>query len=407
MGYLGREKGSMLTESQLKKLKPKDKLYQVACSDGLSLAVEPSGKKYWKLIYTDPNGKRKTKRLGSYPTINLRDARILQNDFQEAVENEISQIEFQTFSKVAHEWLDFKIQNSLGDRPMSGVIELAGKCIKNDFEPLIGEKLFADLKRIDLVKVIRKIESRGVKEPCKKACSYLNQIYEYAISMGYAELNIASNLNKILIKTKIKQNYAYLDGADIIEFYNKINRSNSHPIIKKALQIKALTGVRGAELINAKISDFNLEKRLWNIPAIQVKQFRRKVIEGHKIPDYIIPLSRQAVEIIESAIEWSHGSEYVFASPVLKNKPIHFNAINRAIRLMGYSKNDLTSHGLRSTMSTVLNESDLFKSEWIEAQLSHTDKNLVRGTYNHADYINQRDRMMQWWADYLMNNLTH
>jgi integrase len=117
----------------------------------------------------------------------------------------------------------------------------------------------------------------------------------------------------------------------------------------------------------------------------------------------VIPLSKQAIEIIESAIEWSHGSEYVFSSPILKNKPIHFNALNRAIRLMGYTKDDLTSHGLRSTMSTVLNESDLFKSEWIEAQLSHTDKNLVRGTYNHADYINQRDRMMQWWADYLNN----
>ena len=391
----------MLTESQLKKLKPKDKLYQVACGDGLSLAVEPSGKKYWKLIYTDPNGKRKTKRLGAYPDTNLRDARNLQNEFQEELENEVALNQLLTFSKVAHEWLDFKIQNSLGDRPASGVLELADKCIKNDLEPNIGNELFTDIKRIDLVKVIRKIESRGVKEPCKKACSYLNQIYEYAISMGYAELNIASNLNKILIKTKIKQNYAYLDGVEIKDFFLKINSSNSHPIIKKALQIKTLTGVRGAELINAKVSDFNLEKRLWYIPAIQVKQFRRKVIEGHKIPDYVIPLSKQAVEIIESAIEWSHGSEYVFSSPILKNKPIHFNALNRAIRLMGYTKDDLTSHGLRSTMSTVLNESDLFKSEWIEAQLSHTDKNLVRGTYNHADYINQRDGMMQWWADYL------
>lgn len=397
----------MLTEAQLKKLKPKNKLYQVACGDGLSLAIEPSGKKFWKLIYTDASGKRKTKRLGSYPDINLREARNQQNEFQENIENEITQTELLNFSKVAHEWLNFKIQSSLGDRPISGVIELADKCIKNDLEPEIGDKLFTDIKRIDLVKVIRKIESRGVKEPCRKACSYLNQIYEYAISMGYADLNIATNLNKVLIKTKIKKNYAYLDGDAIKDFFNKINNSNSHPIIKKALQIKTLTGVRGAELINAKVTHFDLEKRLWYIPAIQVKQFRRKVIEGHKIPDYIIPLSRQAIEIIESAIEWSHGSEYVFASPIIKNKPIHFNAMNRAIRLMGYTKDDLTSHGLRSTMSTVLNESDLFKSEWIEAQLSHTDKNLVRGTYNHADYINQRDSMMQWWADYLMNNLTH
>ena len=107
--------------------------------------------------------------------------------------------------------------------------------------------------------------------------------------MGYAELNIASSLNKILIKTKIKQNYAYLNGLDVIEFYRSIKRSNSHPIIKKAIQLKSLTGVRGAELIYAKKDQFDLEKRLWRIPAIQVKQFRRKVIEGHKIPDYVIP----------------------------------------------------------------------------------------------------------------------
>ena len=145
----------MLTETQLKKLKPKDKLYQVACGDGLSLAIESNGKKYWKLIYSDLSGKRKTKRLGAYPSINLRDARILQNDFYDDVKNTITQIENLNFSKVSHEWLDFKIQNSLGDRPLSGVIELAEKCIKNDFEPIIGEKIFSDIKRIDLVKVIR------------------------------------------------------------------------------------------------------------------------------------------------------------------------------------------------------------------------------------------------------------
>lgn len=151
----------MLTETQLKKLKPKDKLYQVACGDGLSLAIESNGKKYWKLIYSDQSGNRKTKRLGAYPSINLRDARILQNDFHATVVDSITQFEILTFSKVAHEWLDFKIQNSLGDRPLSGVIELAAKCINNDLEPIIGEKIFSDIKRIDLVKVIRIIESRG------------------------------------------------------------------------------------------------------------------------------------------------------------------------------------------------------------------------------------------------------
>ncbi|AMW80736.1 integrase (plasmid) [Acinetobacter sp. TGL-Y2] len=391
----------MFTESQLKKLKPKNEPYQVSCNDGLSLFIEPSGKKYWKLRFNDANGKRKIKRLGLLSELSLRAAKNEKAKIIAALQNEIEQNSSITFYKVSKEWLDFKKKNSLGDKPLSGVLELAEKFIENELDKSLGKIDFRNIRRTDLVKLIRKIESRGVKEPCRKACSYLNQIYEYAISIGYIELNIASNLNKVLMKTKIKKNYAYLNDVDVIQFYNNIGKSNSYPIVRKALQIKSLTGVRGAELINAKKEHFDLEKRLWNIPAIQVKQFRRKVIEGHKIPDYVVPLSKQAVEIIESAMEWSIGSEYVFNSPKKSNNHLHFNTMNRAIRLMGYSKDSVTSHGLRSSMSTILNGSDLFKSEWIEAQLSHTDKNSIRGTYNHADYLKQRANMMQWWADYL------
>lgn len=278
---------------------------------------------------------------------------------------------------------------------------LAEKCIKNDFEPLIGNIAFAELKRTDLVKVIRNIENRQVKEPCKKACSYLSQIFDYGLSVGYIDLNIATGLNKILVKTKMKKNYAFLNHTEIKQFYQQLKTANCHPIIRKALQIKTLTGVRGTELLNAKMNDIDLNQKLWRIPAIQVKQLRRKVIEGQKIPDYLIPLSNEAIEVISSAIEWSYGSEYIFSSPIHKNQRLHFNSLNNAIRRMGYSTDQLTSHGLRSSMSTVLNESNLFKSEWIEAQLSHADKNTVRGTYNHADYLDHRSKMMQWWADFL------
>lgn len=391
----------MLTESQLKKLKPRDEAYQVACGDGLSLFIEPNGKKYWKYRFSDSNAKRKTKRLGSFSDLSLRDAKNERIKILAELKSDLGENKAVTFEKVAHEWFQFKKQNSLGDKPLSGVLELADKFIKRELVPQFGHQEFRKIKRTDLVKLVRNIESRGVKEPCRKACSYLNQIYDYCVSVGYIDFNIASNLNKVLVKSKIKKNYAYLNSRDIIHFYSGIHQSNSHPIVKKAIQIKLLTGVRSAELIHAKKENIDLENGLWNIPAIQVKQFRRKVIEGHKIPDYVVPLSKQAIDVMRSAMQWSHGSNYVFNSPLLDNKPIHFNTINRSIRLMGYSKDDLTSHGFRSSMSTILNESDLFKSEWIEAQLSHTDKNTIRGTYNHANYLKQRSEMMQWWADYL------
>lgn len=164
---------------------------------------------------------------------------------------------------------------------------------------------------------------------------------------------------------------------------------------------KLYTGVRGAELLLAEPQHFDFIKNIWIIPALHIKQFRRRVLAGHDIPDFIVPLSRQAVELIKSVLQWSYGEKYVFSSPRLKDKPLHFNTMNLAIRKMGYSINELSSHGLRSTFSTILNESGRFQDSWIEAQLSHIDKNKTRASYNHAEYLSQRIEMMQWWGDYI------
>lgn len=389
-----------LTEAQVKKAKALPKKYQLADDEGLSLVVEPSGRKHWKYRYTK-KGARAEKRLGAYPDLTLRQARQARDDFQLSLDNQADIETILTFSDVANEWMDFKTKNSLGDKPRCGVLQLAQRCLESDILPIIGDIEFSSIKRLDLVKVVREIESRGVKEPVKKACSYLNQIYDYAVAVGYIEYNISKDLNKVLIKTKIKVNYPHLKGDDIHAFVNKISESTSHPIVKKALWLKLYSGVRGAEVISAKPEHFDLENRLWRIPAINVKQLRRKVLSGFDVPDYVIPLSLQAVEVVQSALEFSHGEKYVFSSPKKVGQHIHFNSINLLIRRMGYNNNELSSHGLRSTMSTVLNDSGLFKSEWIEAQLSHTDKNETRGSYNHAEYIEHRLNMMQWWGDYL------
>lgn len=306
------------------------------------------------------------------------------------------------FSQVAGEWLAFKRKNALDDEPRCGVVQLAQKCFEGDVLPELGELPFHDIKRFDLVSVIRKIESRGVKEPTKKACSYLNQLYDYAVAMGYCEYNIANGLHKVLITKKIKRHYPYLKTSEeLAGFTLRLNEVNSHPIIKKALWLKLYTGARGAEILAAEPQHFDLTNKIWCIPAQHVKQFRRKVILGFDIPDYIIPLSTQAVEVVKSSLEWSFGEKYVFSSPRQKDKPLHFNTLNSVIRRMGYEKHQLSSHGLRSTLSTILNESGLFQNSWIEAQLSHTDKDKTRASYNHAEYLEHRHEMMQWWADYL------
>ena len=393
-----------LTEIKVRQAKPKEKVYFLADDDGLSLKIEPNGRKSWSYRYSlVGTNKRPRMKLGEYPVMSLKEARSVRdeykfNDYQNKL---LHKKDIKTFQDICEEWLEFKIKNSFEDEPRCGVIQLAKKCLDQDIYPNIGLTPFIEVKRYDLVKVIKNIESRNVKEPVKKAYSYLNQIYDYAVAMGYCEYNIANGLHKILVNNKIKKNYPHLNSDELSNFLARLNQINTDPIIKKALLFKLYTGVRGGELLLSEPHHFDLDKRIWKIPALHIKQYRRKVILGHDIPDFLVPLSDQALEVVKSALAWSHGEKYVFSSPRNNHKPIHFNTLNLIIRKMGYTKNELTSHGLRSTFNTILNESGLFQSNWIEAQLSHTDKNKTRASYNHAEYFNQRVEMMQWWGDFI------
>ncbi|NNH27847.1 tyrosine-type recombinase/integrase [Acinetobacter terrestris] len=393
-----------LTEFKVRQAKPKDKIYFLADDEGLSLKIEPNGRKSWSYRYSLEGGaKRPRVKLGVYPSMLLKDARSARDEYKlnNYSFNGTINKKIKSFKDICEEWLEFKTRNSFSDEPRCGVIQLAKKCLYKDIYPELSDIAFEDVKRYDLVAVIKKIESREVKEPVKKAYSYLNQIYDYAVAMGYCEYNIAMGLNKILVNNKIKKNYPYLKQKEISNFIMRLKEVNTHPIIKKALWFKLYTGVRGAELLLSEPHHFDLENKVWKIPALHIKQFRRKVILGHDIPEFLVPLSDQAILIIKSALEWSHGEKYVFFSPRIKNKPLHFNTLNTIVRKMGYGKNELSSHGLRSTFSTILNESGLFQQNWIESQLSHTDKNKTRASYNHAEYFNQRIEMMQWWGDYI------
>ena len=395
-----------LTEIKVRQAHCKEKTCFLSDEDGLSLKIEPSGRKSWCYRYTDPQTKKRRRiQLGLYPDLSLKKARQVRDDFKDnnfCFEHDTASNVI-TFGKVGEEWLQFKLRNAFNDLPRCGVLQLAERCLQQDIYPDLQDLPFQNIKRYDLVSVIKKIEGRQVKEPVKKACSYLNQIYDYAVAMGYCEFNIAHGLNKIAINSKIKKNYPYLKAEEISEFKNNLQKLDAHPIIKKALMFKLYTGVRGAELLLCEPHHFDLDKKIWKIPALHIKQYRRKVILGHDISEFLVPLSDQALEVLKSALIWSHGEKYVFSSPRNKNKPIHFNTLNLIIRKMGYTKNELSSHGLRSTFSTILNESGLFQSNWIEAQLSHTDKNKTRASYNHAEYFNQRIEMMQWWGDFVDN----
>lgn len=394
-----------LSDNKVRQAIPKAKIYYLADDDGLSLKIEPNGQKSWSYRYgIKGTDKRPRIKLGNFPEYSLKAARLARDQFKEnlsftVVETAVNQTLL--FADVVQQWMDFKTKNALNDHPRAGVLQLAMICMQKDILPFLGHKEFLDIKRFDLVTVIRNIEARGVKEPVKKACSYLNQLYDFAVAMGYCDYNLALGLNKILYTQRIKQHYPFLKSELLKQFKVRLHQVNAHPILKKALLVKLHTGVRTAELLSAKPEHIDLDNKIWKIPAKHVKQFRRKVLLGFDIPDYVIPLSTQVVEIMQSAMQWSENEEYIFSSPKLLNQPLHFNSLNTVIRRMGYGKSELSLHGLRSTLSTILYDSGLFQSTWIEAQLSHTDKDKTRASYNHAQYIPQRTEMMQWWSDYL------
>ncbi len=239
-------------------------------------------------IYRSKTKKRRRIQLGLYPDLSLKKARQVRDDFRDnnfCFENEtVSNLI--TFHQVAEEWLQFKLKNAFNDLPRCGVLQLAEKCLQHDIYPVLQDIPFQDIKRYDLVSIIRKIESRQVKEPVKKACSYLNQIFDYAVAMGYCEYNIAHGLNKIAVNNKIKKNYPYLKAEDISDFMHKLKSWMHIPLLKKALMFKLYTGVRGAELLMAEPHHFDIKDKIWRIPALHIKQFRRKVILGHEIPDF-------------------------------------------------------------------------------------------------------------------------
>src|SRR5690606_10398660 len=181
----------------------------------------------------------------------LKEARTVRDEykFNDHQNEALYKKNIKTFQDICEEWLEFKIRNSFEDKPRCGVIQLAQTCLAQDIYPDIGVMPFTEVKRYDLVKIIKNIESRNVKEPVKKAYSYLNQIYDYAVAMGYCEYNIANGLHKILVSNKIKKNYPYLNSNELPNFLARLKQINTDPIIKKALLFKLYTGVRGGELL--------------------------------------------------------------------------------------------------------------------------------------------------------------
>lgn len=384
-----------LTDAKLRTLKPKEKVYRLGDSAGLYIEVAINGSRYWRMKYRFL-GKEKRLAFGVYPEVTLAEARekrdaarkLLASGSDPAEAKKIAKATQQanaenTFEAVAREW-----HKSKADRWSLRYRDEIIDTFEKDIFPYIGKRPIAEIKPLELLETLRKMEKRGALEKMRKVRQRCGEVYRYAIITGRAEYNPAPDLATALTPPK-KQHFPFLTAEELPYFLRDLAGYTGSVITKTATKIILLTAVRTQELRFARWQDIDLEKGIWEIPAEVMKMKR----------PHVVPLSKQVIELFNSLKPLSGHYELVFIGRNDHSKPISKESVNQVIELLGY-KGRLTGHGFRHTMSTILHEKG-YNSAWIETQLAHIDKNAIRGTYNHAQYMDGRREMMQWYADYM------
>lgn len=382
----------MLTDAQVRKIKPLDKKKRYSDEKGLYLEVTPSNGRFWRLKYRF-NGRESTLTIGSYPEISLAQARrsrdeariqLYNNIDPNAVKNHrLKKLDESTLFKVlAMQWMDDRkgaITEGTYLRDLS--------VFEKDIFPDLGDVSIELIKGNDILACAKKIEERGALEMAKRSIPLTGRVFRYAIRKGIIENDPTPHLQEALKPRKVKH-MVRLDISEFPPFLERMDRYHGNILVKTALQLITLTFVRTAELINMEWSEIDFANKLWRIPAYKMKM---------ALP-HIVPLSRQAIELIESLRPLTGNKQFVFYNHSTA-KPLSNNALLSAIRTMGYM-GKMTGHGFRGLASTTLHEQG-YMHDAIEIQLAHTVGNAVSQAYNHAQHLDYRIEMMQEWSDFI------
>ncbi|NOP26920.1 tyrosine-type recombinase/integrase [Klebsiella pneumoniae] len=384
-----------LNDMQIRRAKPEAKAYTLGDGQGLSLLIEPNGSKSWRFRYRYA-GKPKMISLGVYPTITLADARSRRDDARKLVAegknpSEVrkeQKIALQTesesaFEKIATEWHQMK-----SAKWSAGCASDIMEAFQNDIFPYVGTRPIGEIKPLELLNVLRKIEKRGALEKMRKVRQRCSEVFRYAIATGRAEFNPAADLSSAL-EVHQSNHFPFLKADELPDFLRALDSYTGSRLVQIATKLLMITGVRTIELRAALWSEFDLDNAIWEISAERMKMRR----------SHLVPLSTQALDLLNELKMMTGNYRYVFPGRNDPNKPMSEASINQVIKRIGYGGR-LTGHGFRHTMSTILHEKG-FDSAWIEIQLAHVDKNSIRGTYNHAQYLEKRSSMIQWYNDYI------
>lgn len=388
----------MLNDIRIRQAKPRERDYKLTDYDGLHLLVRPTGAKLWRFAYRFAR-KQKQLALGAYPTVTLAEARerrdaarkLLANGIDPGLQRRLEKIAAaaggNTFREVAEELLEKQAREGKAEATLS-----KNRWLLEPAFQTFGARPVGEITAPELLYALRTFEQRGRYESAKRMRTVAGMVFRYAIATGRASRDISLDLRGALTTPPVKHRAAVTKPSEVGALLRAIDSYTGQPTTRMALQLSALFFVRPGELRHARWREFDLSEAVWRIPAETMKMDR-----PHRVP-----LARQAIEIIREVSKITGAGEFLFPAITSVRRPMSENTLNAALRRLGYGKEEVSVHGLRTTASTLLNEMGRWNPDAIERQLAHQEQNEIRHAYMHAaEFWEERVQMMQAWADYL------
>lgn len=391
-----------LTNVQCKNAKPKEKPYKLSAGRGMYLEIMPNGSKYWRMKYRiKADGKLKEKRIafGVYPEISLKEADEKCTETRKLLSQNLDPLETKkeakriaeinsenSFESIARKWHE-TFKDKWTDRHANTVL----RRLEHDVFSEIGSIPIRDIKPSHLINLLKKVQGRGAYEPAHRLRQYCSQIFRFAIIHEITDTNPAAEIGMVL-KPVVKQHYACFDIKETPEFLRTLNFNNArlHTDTRLAIKLLMLTFVRTKELIESTWDEFDLDNAEWIIPAERMKMRN----------EHVVPLSKQAITILRDLKERNEKWNWVFPGHHSRLKHMSNNTILKGLERLGF-KGRMTGHGFRALAMSTIKEKLGYRHEVVDRQLAHAPQSMVQRAYDRAQFLDERRKMMQDWADYI------
>lgn len=387
-----------LSNIAIQKAKPRERAYKLSDGGGLYLLVSPTGAKLWRIKFTI-HGIEKKLSLGRYPEISLADARDARHESRKMVakggdpaaemrrQKVAARLSYgTTFHDVGSEYIE-KVERE-GKAPPT-IAKL--RWVLDWLKPNIGSRPVDQIQPFEILAVLKRQESAGNLETARRTRAFASRVFRYAVATGRATSDPAALLQGAIAAPRPTHMAAIIEPKRVGDLLRAIDAYSGSSITRLALQLLTHVFVRPGELRQARWSEFDLDAKVWKIPAARMKKRR----------EHVVPLSTQAVAIVRQIGELTAGGDLLFPALGKRGRAMSENTMTQALRRMGFDAGEMTAHGFRSTASSLLNESGKWSRDAIERALAHRDTDQVRAAYHRGMHWDERVRMAQWWSDQL------